>query len=526
VQSEVVIPEFRIYERGLEPLELDEIKGKMSLAIRTDKDRFRMFTDILLEYVGGGEWKNRSDAFLSMAAKACFLRGMYGYNQILAKGTRNLACKAYAAAAYCRQNLDPRWLNNLSNYVNQMWQSKDFVGFAELSGQLAAILADLGYYDRAREIAVDSTDKVTEATKKDTSIRNLVQAALLNVRIMVAYVATLGKSRDEALMRLESAEETARVLDHELALADISYYRALVLVDSHEYEKSASLVRSAMRKYERMGYLYGVANGRNLWGIIHMNQGELQDARDQFEELLVIQQQLNNQVGLARTLINVGEIDRMLGQVDQMETYNRRALEISQEAEYMRGMTIATLNLADVAVMKGKLDEALILYQKTIGYSESAGMRELHLLCLSQMSDVNFLRGELETAVVFAKQAREMSDEIGFPLYAFHAKLTELVTMWEMAHEQSDDLLEEVKQGIGPIKDWLDTDNSSPMVGVRRRVFDDRSVESDDCICYDPEKNFVCRVERKSLSKECFGNLFWMGSLCPFFRSFIERLYQ
>ena len=118
-----IIPEFAMYEDGLEQSELSDIANRLAAGIRTGKDRFMHFTDILTEYVGSGEWKNRSEGFLALCAKASFLRGLYGYNQVLAKSSTSIVCKGYAAAAYCRQSLDPRWMNNLQTYVNQAWQA-------------------------------------------------------------------------------------------------------------------------------------------------------------------------------------------------------------------------------------------------------------------------------------------------------------------------------------------------------------------------------------------------------------------
>ena len=159
-----------MYRVDLEDSEIEELKNRLAVHARSNDDRFMLFTDVLTEYVGSGEWKNRSPGFLAMCAKASFLRGMYGYNQILAKDSQNLTCKGYAAAAYCRQSLDPRWLNNLRNITNQTWQAKDYIAFAELSGQLASILIDLGYTDHAREVASQSIEKVTLDTSKDSDI--------------------------------------------------------------------------------------------------------------------------------------------------------------------------------------------------------------------------------------------------------------------------------------------------------------------------------------------------------------------
>ncbi len=523
--EDLTIPEFAMYLKDLEPSEKEQLFSRMSLEGRSDKDRFLLFTDALLEFVGSGEWKNRSSAFLAMCAKASFLRGKYGYNQILARGSSNLASRGYAAAAYCRQSLDPRWLNNLRNITNQAWQAEEYIVFAELAGQLASVLIDLGYTDHATDVATESIDKVTIISARDQEIRTMVQAALLRARIVLAYAASKSISREEALIRLDSAEDTAKHLDHVLALTDISFNRARILLELYEYDKARAILAHVIRKYESMGYLQGVADARNVEGVMLLNKGQLQEARDTFEELLVIQQRLNNQIGLAGTLINVGEIDRTLGQIDQMETYNRRALEISQEAEYMRGIAIATANLGDVELRKGNTVAATEMYEKAIDLVEGAGMKKLLVLTLFLAGDANFLTGKYGEAINIYRRAREVSAEIGYPLAAFNADVSELVTRWAMEEDADPELIETVKGIVGPANRWLESLDSIPMREVRQTVYDDPSIESDLCVFFDGERNFECRVERKALSKDCFGNLFWMGSLCPYFKEFLARFY-
>ena len=524
VQDSPIIPEFTMYGTGLEDTEIEELRNRVKTHARSTKERFLLFTDVLIEYVGSGEWKNRSPAFLAMCAKASYLRGMYGYNQILSKDSSNLTARGYAAAAYCRQSLDPRWLNNLRNITNQTWQAKDYIGFAELSGQLASVLIDLGYIDHAREVASESIEKVTQATAKNTAIRNMVQAALLRARIILAFIAVSTESREEALIRLDSAQDTATHLDHQLALTDIKFYRGRILEEFHEHDRALSLVTDALRSYEQMGYLQGAADARNLRGVIHLNMGRLQEARDQFEELLIIQQQLNNQIGLAATLINVGEVDRTLGQLSQMETYNRRALEISQEAEYMRGIAIATANLGDVALRKGDTEEALRLYNEVITLSEKAGMRTTQALTLFLAGDANYILQRFDEAVTMYKKAKEVSSEIDHRLYAFNADVSELVTLWAQGKKPEKRLLSIIRSILGKREDWSDSPELNLMNDTRKKVMNDPKSDSDICVFYDGEKSFECRVERMGLRKECFGNLYWMGGLCPYFKEFIARI--
>jgi tetratricopeptide (TPR) repeat protein len=526
LQDDPIIPEFMMYTTGLEDSELDELRNRIAAYSRSPKDRFMLFTDVLIEYIGSGEWRNRSPAFLAMCAKASFLRGMYGFNQILAKELSNLTARGYAAAAYCRQSLDPRWLNNLRNITNQTWQAKDYIAFAELSGQLASVLIDLGYIDHAKDVASESIEKVTQATAKDTEIRNMVQAALLRARIILAYIAVSTESQEEALIRLDSAQDTATHLDHQLALTDIKFYRSRTLEEFHEHDRALSLVTSALRTYQRMGYLQGVSDARNLRGVINLNMGQLQEARDQFEELLILQQQLNNQVGLAATLINVGEIDRTLNQISQMETYNRRALEISQEAEYMRGITVATVNLGDVALRKGDTEEALRFYNEVIELSEGAGLKTILTLTLFLAGDANYILQKYDQAVKHYKAANKRAVEIAHLLYAFNADISELVTLWADGKKPTKKLLKKVRSIMGSSADWSESTESGLMKEVRRKVLDDPESDSDLCVFFDGEKCFECRVERKGLRKECFGNLLWMGGLCPHFKEFLSKLEE
>ncbi|MHA1965893.1 MAG: tetratricopeptide repeat protein [Candidatus Thorarchaeota archaeon] len=526
MQDDPIIPEFMMYTTGLEDTELEELRNRITTQSRSAKDRFMLFTDVLIEYVGSGEWKNRSPAFLAMCAKASYLRGMYGYNQILSKDFSNLTTRGYAAAAYCRQSLDPRWLNNLRNITNQTWQAKDYIAFAELSGQLASVLIDLGYNDHAREVASESIEKVTQATAKNTSIRNMVQAALLRARVILASTSVSTESREEALIRLDSAQDTATHLDHQLALTDIKFYRSRALEEFYEHDRALSLVTSALRTYERMGYLQGVADARNLRGVIHLNMGRLQEARDQFEELLIIQQQLNNQVGLAATLINVGEVDRALDQISQMETYNRRALEISQEAEYMRGIAVATVNLGDVALRRGETEEAIRLYNEAIALSEGAGMRTTLTLTLFLAGDANYILQRYDEAVSAYKSAKEVSLEIDHLLYGFNADVSELVAAWADGKKPDKRLLSMIRSTLGPSGEWSDSPELNLMKDVRRKVLGDPKSESDLCVFFDGEKSFECRVERMGLRKECFGNLYWKGGLCPHFKEFMSKLEE
>jgi tetratricopeptide (TPR) repeat protein len=273
-----------------------------------------------------------------------------------------------------------------------------------------------------------------------------------------------------------------------------------------------------------MGYLHGVAKARNLRGAIYIEKGQLQEARDQFEEVLVLQQRLNNQIGLADALINVGEVDRALGQLDQMETYNLRALEISQEAEYVKGIAISKLNLGDVHIKKGEIAKAIDFYHEVSEISQGAGLSDMHVLAYFQAGDAHFINQKLNDALTMYLNAWEVSRNYGYPLSTFNASVSQLVTLWGLDIKPEKELLNRIKDLLGSRSDWTEIDDASPMVTLRQKLYDDSTIENNVCVFHDCEKNFVCRVERITLEKECIGNLFWMGGLCPHFKEFLEKL--
>jgi tetratricopeptide (TPR) repeat protein len=231
-------------------------------------------------------------------------------------------------------------------------------------------------------------------------------------------------------------------------------------------------------------------------------------------------------VGLAATLINVGEIDRALDQIPQMETYNRRALEISQEAEYMRGIATATVNLGDVALRKGNTEEAIKLYNEAIELAEGAGMRSTLTLSLFLAGDANYILQQYDESLAAYKKAQEVSADIDHLLYRFNAEVSELIALWAAGKKPAKKLLSMIRSTLGRSKDWSDSPELNLMKDVRRKVLEDPESDIDLCVFFDGEKSFECRVERLGLRKECFGNLYWMGGLCPHFKEFLAKLEQ
>jgi hypothetical protein len=124
------------------------------------------------------------------------------------------------------------------------------------------------------------------------------------------------------------------------------------------------------------------------------------------------------------------------------------------------------------------------------------------------------------------EKALEISNAYSHHLSSFNANVSKIVTSWAANSTPDSELLEKTRSLIGKKSIWIEADDAELMKLLRQKLYDDSTIESEVCVFYDCDKNFVCRVERTILEKECFGNLFWMGVLCPHFKEFLEKLYE
>ena len=133
---------------------------------------------------------------------------------------------------------------------------------------------------------------------------------------------------------------------------------------------------------------------------------------------------------------------------------------------------------------------------------------------------------EMDKAHHHYLRAAATAIEIGHRVYEFNAIVSIVVTRWAREEKPDKDHIDKIRKNVGKTSDWLKATDSSLMIEMRRKVLDDPASDNNLCIFFDTEKCFECRVERNSLRKECIGNLFWMGNLCPYFREFLAKLYE
>ncbi len=518
-----IITEFATYRSGLTDDEIEDFRQKLS-QIPKRTHRFRALSDILIEYVESGEWVGHSNALVAMCARGCFLRGLYEHNQTLGRRSQNIIAKAYASAARCRQSFDSRWMNTLRQYTNQIWQSGKYVEFAEISGLFAYMLTEFGYTAQATEIANDTISRVTEATKDDNELKITAQIALLDAKIALADLAVRSGARDEALIRLDAAESAARPVEHEIALSDIEYSRAGVLLHDHEYAKLKNSMLLNIARCEQMGYLDGVSKCRNRLGIAYLYNRQLHEAREQFEEYMVLQQQLGSNIGLVRALINIGEVDKHLGNLELAESYNKRALELCQEMENVRGIVTCTLNLGDIAVLTGRFDDAFSYYDSGLDAARRANLSESVILAHLQMADAHLLRGESQVVADLYSQTEKEARQLSDPMNTFAGAVGKLVVALAAGESPPSDVLQWIASIMGSLAEWTEISASQSMQNVRSKILKDPHVTSDLCVFYDINRIFQCMVDQTTLSKDCCGNLLWKGTLCPYFKEFMSRL--
>jgi predicted ATPase/class 3 adenylate cyclase len=108
-------------------------------------------------------------------------------------------------------------------------------------------------------------------------------------------------------------------------------------------------------------------------GILALHQGDHAAAKALFEQGLIIDRQLENKWGIARTLNNLGLIAREQGDLPAARAFHEESLAIRRESSDKLGIAAALNNLGLVSQAQGDHASAQALYEESLGVEREVG---------------------------------------------------------------------------------------------------------------------------------------------------------
>ncbi|MEC7704728.1 MAG: tetratricopeptide repeat protein [Candidatus Thermoplasmatota archaeon] len=109
----------------------------------------------------------------------------------------------------------------------------------------------------------------------------------------------------------------------------------------------------------------------NQCGIHALESGDIPTAKAAFAQSLALKEMLEDQVGQANTLYNLGEISREEGDIEQAKEFHARCVDLLEELDDKKGMANGLAIIGHLEAMEGNVDGAVIHYEAALEIAES-----------------------------------------------------------------------------------------------------------------------------------------------------------
>ncbi|HVO81065.1 MAG TPA: tetratricopeptide repeat protein [Terriglobales bacterium] len=246
-------------------------------------------------------------------------------------------------------------------------------------------------------------------------LRKLPSPASDDVRIDLAEAsasASVGdfKRQQQAATRAvgRAAAEGARLLLAEARIAECSSLRYL-----GKPKESVSACEDARQIFAAAGDRSGVARALNNIGTVHMEEGDLAEARKTYEDALATNRAIGAKKAEGMVLNNLAGVLRsqadLAGSRKMLEEAQAAFREIGDKGGVARSLD----NIGIVLVDEGRLEEARKRYNESLTICRELGNQSLTAYALSLLGDVYYAQGNLSEARKSHESALDIRNRIG-----------------------------------------------------------------------------------------------------------------
>ncbi len=327
------------------------------------------------------------------------------------------------------------------------------------------------WFDRALERATTPAARVTTLTRRartherlmqlEDAQRNLDQADLLasaldpvaKAGLLNARATLLGTYFRDAKATTELAQKALALLEGTQSLEALTergnalHNLGLAKWLEQDLGTAEAYLRQALEIRRALGDLEKVGDTLQNLGLVLTDQRN-QEARDIFEEALVVWERLGNLSNSARTQINLGFLSWKLQKLIEAETYFVNALRIIQPIGENTIAHAIYNNLGIVRFEQGKFREAREAYQKALASPRIAMSKPSLIMFRSNLVEVEIRLGlwqdandNLNTGMELLRQVTNgtpSADAHYFQLTEFHLFRGDICALNDKRSEAAD----------------------------------------------------------------------------------------
>jgi Tfp pilus assembly protein PilF len=197
------------------------------------------------------------------------------------------------------------------------------------------------------------------------------------------------------------------------AQARISQCSALRYVG--KLAESIAVCEEAARIFDGAGDRGNAARAFNNIAVVHMEQGDMAGARENYEESLATVRRIGDKKLEGMALNNLAGVLEFQGDLGGSRRMLEQGMSVFRETGDKRGVAGALDNIGIVLVQQGELKSARKRYEESLGMAKEMGNKNLTAYALYLLGDVAFYGGQLSAARKEYEQALAIRKEMGDP---------------------------------------------------------------------------------------------------------------
>lgn len=163
---------------------------------------------------------------------------------------------------------------------------------------------------------------------------------------------------------------------------------------------------------DSIGYKKGKLNGLNMIAIYNARNGYYEKALNSFMQLYDVQHEVNDTLGMASAMNNIGNVYYHKGDFVPALQYRLDALELFERIHYDRGIAITSGNIGNIYFDIEEYEEALKWHQKSFDVKKKMGNQAGLAESMNNMGLCFEKLNQLDLALIYHKQSMATRDSL------------------------------------------------------------------------------------------------------------------
>ncbi len=268
------------------------------------------------------------------------------------------------------------------------------------------LIVTLPVFSQTREI--DSLKSILKTHTQQDTIRAQTIMYFSN-----AY-AKATNNRSKMLSQISELLPLSQKLNYKKGIAYTYLARGSYYYEINDLPGAFDNFVRALKEYEAMHDLRGIANCYNNMGIVKNDQGKYLEAIQFKEKSARFSEQLKEKKGCATAYTNIGATYVNIGNYKKALTYFFKSLYLNEELNDSLGIAICSGNIGDVLCMEGSTNVSLIYLNKSLKIIDVKNYHRLRSSIYCSFATTYRAQKKYEQALTYNFKSLEIAKESNY----------------------------------------------------------------------------------------------------------------